>query len=261
MLRFVAFIVLMAFASTALPCNRCGRFGNSCSFRAVHHVPHAPYVAPAIVKSPDFIQNIQFFHVAPVGDISPRADTVFGTSRTISYNAPNSALYLDQNRRSQESISEGTAAARGLDSEFYALAGVIEEGQAAESRARGFAEAFRAFQGEPRARGIGLEQVTISLKNGKVESIQRVDPLANPTLPAQDPAPVPRSFGGLTCLKCHAPEGSAATKFVIDETFDEAKFAKAKLRIDDGSMPPKGNLTEAEKARELLRLSRLVPVQ
>jgi len=203
-------------------------------------VVHAKVVHadPVIVRQQDTIQNFIFSNVANPVSLDPRGDTLYSVSRALEYNSPNSALYLDNARRALEVSSEFTGAARGIDSEILQAASIDARGRAVEA-------AFRALKEEPT--GIGSRTTRITLKNG---------------LPVFDEEPQPRAaLGGISCLKCHGPDGSAAAKFVIDDSFSEAAFSRAKAAIDDGSMPPKQALSEAEKVRELLRLSRLVPVQ
>lgn len=233
----VIFFLEMLAATQVFACGRCGRFGRSCHFAApVHHV------APAIVKAPDTIQNFIFNNIAPPGDLAPRGETVYGVARALQYNSPDSSLYLDNARRALEFAGETTVSARTIDSLTLDAAQVDARGRAVEA-------AFRALA--PEGATVARSTTTrVTIKNG----IPQFD-----ELPAN---PVPRAaFGGLTCLRCHAVDGPAAAKFVIDDTFDEDQFTRAKAAIDAGTMPPKSNLSEAEKTREVLKLGRLVPVQ
>jgi len=242
MIRYVSlFFAFCFFVLTLVPasfgCNRCGLFGNKCRFAPVVH-----HAAPVVAKTPDFNQNIIFNNIAPPIDLAPRGETVYGLSRALSYNAPNSALYHDNVRRALEFSGEATGLAKALDSEFYGLAATIEDGEAAATRARGFAEAFRAFQGEPKARGVGFEQVTISMKNGKVESIQRVDPLAN-----SDQVATPRGIGGglfatLGCTTCHSgdkPKGDLDLSGLVSNEKFQLSLQRAADPNENNRMPPK----------------------
>lgn len=235
----VIFFCEMFAATQAYACNRCGIFGRGCRFAhaPVHHAP------AAIVKAPDTIQNFVFNNIAPPGDLSPRGDTVYGVARALEYNTPNSALYLDNVRRALEFAGESTVSARTIDSLTLDAAQVDARGRAVEA-------AFRALA--PDGAAVTRSTTTrVTIKNG----IPQIDDLPNEQ-------PVPRGFaGGISCLKCHAVDGSASKRFVIDDTFDLDQMGRAKAAIESGDMPPKSNLTEAEKLRLVLQLGRLVPVQ
>lgn len=236
----VVFVCEMLASNQLMACNRCGIFGRGCRFAHAPVVHHAP---AAIVKAPDSIQNFVFNNIAPPGDLSPRGDTVYGVARALEYNSPNSALYLDNARRALEFAGETTISARTIDSLTLDAAQVDARGRAVEA-------AFRALA--PDGAAVTRSTTTrVTIRNGL------------PVIDEQpDPQPVARGLGGqISCLKCHAVDGSAAEKFVIDDTFDLNQFTRARAAIDSGDMPPKSRLTEAEKARELLRLGRLVPVQ
>jgi hypothetical protein len=176
--------------------------------------------APAVVESPDFVQTFVFNNIAPPGDLSARGDTLYGVARALEYNSPNSALYLDNAKRALEVSSEFTSAARGVDSEILQAATIDAQGRAVEA-------AFRALKPDVTATARSTT-TTIRLRNG-------------------------------SCLKCHAPDGSAAERFVIDDTYDLAKHMKAEAAIESGAMPPKSNLSPAEKATIRLQLGKLVP--
>ena len=239
-MRSAAILFCLLFANVAFSCGRCGRFGRSCAFHApVHHAP----VHHAIVKAPDIIQNFVFSNIAPPGDLSPRGETVYGVSRALEYNSPNSALYLDNVRRALEFAGESTVSARTIDSLTLDAAQVDARGRAVEA-------AFRALA--PADGSVTRSSTTrVTIKNG----IPQIDELPHDQ-------PVARGdIGGNVCMKCHAVDGSASKRFVIDDTFDLDQMAKAKLAIESGDMPPKSNLTEAEKLRLVLQLGRLVPVQ
>lgn len=228
----IAFVELFATAelSHAQIFGRRGCSSGTCYTPPVYH-------APAVVKSPDFVQTFVFNNIAPPGDLSPRGDTLYGVSRALEYNSPSSALYLDIARRSLEVASEMGGNARGVDAEILQAASIDAQGRAVEA-------AFRALKPDVAARSTSTT-TRITLKNG---------------LPVFEEEPQPRAaFGGVTCLKCHAPDGSAAAKFVIDDTYDLAKHMKAEAAIESGVMPPKSNLTPAEKASLRLQLGRLVP--
>jgi hypothetical protein len=232
----VVFCELVATAELSA-CNRCGIFGRGCRFAhaPVHHAP------AAIVKAPDTIQNFVFNNIAPPGDLSPRGETVYGVARALEYNSPNSALYLDNVRRALEFAGESTISARTIDSLTLDAAQVDARGRAVEA-------AFRSLA--PDSSSVTRSTSTrVTIKNG----IPQID---------DEPAAVPRgAIGGISCMKCHAADGSAAKRFVIDDTFDIDQMAKAKAAIESGDMPPKSNLTEAEKLRLVLQLGRLVPAQ
>ncbi len=232
----IVFFELFFTAHFASACGRCGIFGRGCRFAApvVHHA------APAIVKAPDTIQNFVFNNIAPPGDLAPRGTTVYGLSRALEYNAPNSALYLDNARRALEFAGDTTVSARTIDTLTLDAAAVDARGRAVEA-------AFRSLA--PDSAAISRSTTTrVTIRNG-LPVIEDNPPLA---------APLPRNFGGLTCLKCHAVDGSAAAKFVIDDTFDLQKFMSAEAAINDGRMPPKATLSEAEKASIRVQLGKLV---
>lgn len=230
----IVFACEMFAANQLMACNRCGIFGRGCRFA---HVP--VHHAPAVVKAPDTIQNFVFNNIAPPGDLSPRGETVYGVARALEYNSPNSALYLDNVRRALEFAGESTVSARTIDSLTLDAAQVDARGRAVEAAFRALAPADGSVTRSTTTR--------VTIKNG----IPQID---------EEPQPVARS-GQMSCLKCHAVDGSAAKRFVIDDTFDIDQMARAKAAIESGDMPPKSNLTEAEKLRLVLQLGRLVPVQ
>ena len=234
---FAFLFLLLVLVPASFGCGRCGRFGRACSFAhaPVHHAP------VEVVKAPDILQTIIFNNIAPPGDLSPRGDTVYGVARALEYNSPNSALYLDNVRRALEFAGESTASARTIDTLTLDAAQVDARGRAVEAAFRALAPADGSVTRSTTTR--------VTIKNG----IPQID-----DLPA-DPAPVAR--GGISCLKCHAVDGSASKRFVIDDTFDIDQMVRAKAAIESGDMPPKSALTEAEKLRLVLQLGRLVPVQ
>lgn len=196
-----------------------------------------PHVAPTIVRAPDNLQTFIFNNISPPLSLDPRGDTIYGVSRALEYNSPNGALYLDQARRALEVSSEFTAAARGVDSEILQAASIDAQGRAVEA-------AFRALRPDVTARSTSTT-TRITLKNG---------------IPVFEEEPQPRgAVGGISCLKCHAVGGSAAEKFVIDDTYDLKQHMKAEAAINAGTMPPKSILSEAEKAQVRLQLGKLVP--
>lgn len=236
----VVFCQMFVTAHLAEACNRCGIFGRGCRF--VHApVHHAPVVVKEVVQR-DVIQNLIFNNIAPIGDLAPRGDTVYGVSRALEFVAPNSALYLDNAKRSLEVSSEFTAAARGLDSEILDVERTNARGRAVEA-------AFRALRDETTTTRSTTTKIT--LRNGI--------PVFDEPLPAE-PEPVARGVG-LTCARCHTGDGDGAKKFLMDGPLTLQQFVRAKAAVDAGDMPPKSNLTEAEKALEVLKLSRLVPAQ
>lgn len=242
MIRYVAlFFAFCFFVLGIIPasfgCGRCGLFGNKCRF--VNHAP-VHHVAPVVAKAADFNQNIIFNNIQPPGDLAPRGTTVYGLSRALEYNAPNSALYLDNARRALEFAGDTTVSARTIDTLTLDAAAVDARGRAVEA-------AFRSLA--PDSAAISRSTTTrVTIRNG-LPVIEDNPPLA---------APLPRNFGGLTCLKCHAVDGSAAAKFVIDDTFDLQKFMSAEAAINDGRMPPKATLSKAEKASIRVQLGKLV---
>lgn len=242
------FIAILAFAAIFPPCANAQLFGRRSSCSTGYCAPHVHHTAPA-VKQRDFIQQI--FFAAPAGYIAPVGESVYGLSRALDLNAPDANAFLNNSNNHITAASVSTSAARQVSADTLAVESLNAQERQIVAKARGAADLVRAFANEPS--GDQPRSLLLTMRNGQYESVREIAP----TLPAQDTV-VPRNFGQLTCLKCHSPEGSAATKFVIDEAFDEARFAKASAAIASGAMPPKSNLSEAEKARELLRLSRLV---
>lgn len=235
------FIAMSLAAGPAWSCNRCGRFGRSC---VSHHVPHVEKAV--VVQQPDSIQNFVFNNIAPPGDLSPRGATVYGLSRALEYNSPNPALYLDNAKRSLEVSSEFTAAARGLDSEILQAASIDARGRAVEA-------AFRALQSQE-TRGIRATGYRVTIKNGLPEFGE---------MPEEAPQPRAAIGAGLTCLKCHNKEAAHAPEGIVIDggAISLEQFALYSRMVNAGTMPPKSNLTEAERAAEVLKLSRLVPAQ
>lgn len=211
------------------------RFGCSggCYTPVVHHAP--------VVRNIEYPQTFIFNNIAPPGDLSPRGLTTYGVSRALEYNAPSSALYLDIARRSLEVASEMGGNARGVDADILQAASIDAQGRAVEA-------AFRALKPDVTARSTSTT-TKITLRNG-IPVFEDVQPEAQA---------VPRDLSGNICLKCHAVGGSAAAKFVIDDTFTFAKYQKAKAAVESGSMPPKAALTDAEKDAVVLKLGKLVP--
>lgn len=243
--------VLLVIVPASFGCGRCGIFGRGCRFAApVHHAP-VHHAAP-VIKAPDTIQNFVFNNIAPPGDLAPRGATVYGLSRALEYNAPNSALYLDNARRALEFAGDTTVSARTIDTLTLDAAAVDARGRAVEA-------AFRSLA--PDSAAVTRSTTTrVTIKNG-FPVIDELSPLPRNLKGDAEHAPITRHDATISCLKCHAVDGPAASKFVIDDTFDEVKFTRAKAAIDAGTMPPKTNLSEAERARELLKLGRLVPMQ
>lgn len=247
---FTACIIFAAemFAANQAQAQLFGRRGNCSTGYCAPHVHHA---AP-VVKERDFIQQI--FFAAPAGYIAPVGETTYGLARALDLIAPDANAFLNNSNNHITAASVSTSAARQVSSDVLAVESLNAQERQINAKARGIVDAARALSGD-----FAIDQprsLVLTMRNGVYESVREI----KPDVPA-DPAPVPRNFGQLTCLKCHAPEGSAATKFVIDETFDEARYDKARAAIESGAMPPKANLSEAEKSRELLKLGRLVPVQ
>jgi hypothetical protein len=234
----IVFFELFAITSSADACNRCGIFGRGCRYVApVYHAPvyKAPHVVKEVVQR-DVIQNLIFNNISPIGDLSPRGDTVYGVSRALEYSAPSSALYLDNTRRLIETASEFTAAARGLDSEILDVEKTNARGRAVEA-------AFRALRDETETTRSSTTRIT--LRNGI--------PVFEEEVPAE-PIPQPRAFAGFNCATCHGPEGKAAKTFLMDGPLSLDDFARAKEAVESGKMPPKSNLTEAEKLSLVAKL-------
>jgi mono/diheme cytochrome c family protein len=239
----IVFFELFVTANWASACNRCGRFGSHCSYAP--KVYAAPvYHAPAVVKAPDYIQNIQFFNVAPVGDLSVRGDTLYGLSRALDFGAPDENLFLDQARRDSENARYSTETAREISSNKLKLTEI-------ETRARSFTDAFRAFNADAAPRG-GVDHIEFQLVNGVVKSVRRVEPqvVASP----DGDAPIPRAFAGFNCATCHGPEGKAAEAFLMDGPLSLDDFARAKEAVEAGTMPPKSSLTESERLSLVAKL-------
>lgn len=237
----IAFVaMLFTFLADASACGRCGIFGRGCRFAAsAHHVPH---VAAKEVVQRDVIQNLIFNNIAPPGDLAPRGTTVYGLSRALEFNAPNSALYLDNARRSLEVSSEFTSAARGLDSEILDVERTNARGRAVEA-------AFRALR-EDTTETTRSTTTTIRLRNGV------------PVFDEQDELPpVPRAplaVGALTCTKCHGPEGKAFKAFPMDGPITFERYLQGKAEIEAGRMPPNAGLNETQQDHAVLQLGRLV---
>lgn len=206
----------------------------------VHHV--------SAVKQRDFIQQI--FFAAPAGYIAPVGETNYGLSRALDLIAPDPNAFLNNSNQHIAAASSSSAAARQVSADVLA----VEQTNAIErqitAKARGIVDAARALAGD-----VPVDQprsLVLTMRNGVYESAREIRP--------DEPAARNVGVGEISCMKCHAAGGSASDKFVIDDTFDEIKMARAKTAIESGSMPPKKNLSEAEKLREVLRLGRLVPV-
>jgi len=250
---FAAIVILvfeMLLASQASACGRCGIFGRGCRFA---HAPVVHHAAPAIVKAPDTIQNFVFNNISPPGDLAPRGATVYGLSRALEYNAPNSALYLDNARRALEFAGDTTVSARTIDTLTLDAAAIDARGRAVEA-------AFRSLAPDT-ATATRSTTTKVTIRNG----IPVIDELPTlPALPAQDdPPPVPRDLplrpvDNVTCMRCHGKEGVAASEFLLDGPLTLEQFAKAKDAIEAGRMPPKTNLTPAEKLSLVARFGKLV---
>jgi hypothetical protein len=235
---FVFGMAVFGCTPTASACGKCGIFGRGCRYVApTYHAPvyHAPAVVKEVVQR-DVIQNLIFNNISPIGDLSPRGDTVYGVSRALEYSAPSSALYLDNTRRLIETASEFTAAARGLDSEILEVEKTNARGRAVEA-------AFRALREETSTTRSTTTRIT--LRNGV--------PVFEEEVPAE-PIPQPRAFAGLNCATCHGPEGKAAKAFLMDGPLTLEQFARAKEAVESGAMPPKSNLTDAEKLSLVAKL-------
>lgn len=248
MIRYVIATWLFIFAVLCLPLLASAQiFGRRsvCSTGHCAPVHHAP-----AVKERDFIQQI--FFAAPAGYIAPVGETNYGLARALDLIAPDPNAFLNNSNAHIAAASSSTSAARQVSADVLA----VEQTNAIErqitAKARGIVDAARALAGD-----VPVDQprsLVLTMKNGVYESVREIKP--------DEPVAQPRNFGGQSlCLRCHAVGAPNAKAFVIDDTFDETKLAKAKARIEDGTMPPKSNLTEPEKLRELLKLGRLVPVQ
>jgi len=228
--------VIFSFVIAALgifpPAANAQIFRRGCN--TCYAAPKVFHHAPAVVKQPDFLQTFVFNNISPPGDLSPRGDTVYGVSRALEYNSPNSALYLDNARRALEVSSEFTSAARGVDADILAAATVDAQGRAVEA-------AFRALKPDITARST---TTTIRLRNGIPEFTEET--------------PVAR--GGFSCAKCHTGDGAGAKRYSLDGPLTLEKYLQGKEAIESGSMPPKPAppLSESEKAIAVLRLGRLV---
>lgn len=262
MIRYVLFSWLFIFAALLAPAfaqaqifRRGGCFNGHCA----PHVVHAAPVVKEIFQAPDNLQTFIFNNIAPPGPLNPTADTVYGVSRALEWNAPNGALIHDNVRRSLDFATSATIEGRQLDSEIVRVATIDSEGRAAGERGRAFAEAFRAFNGDPQqARGVGFEQVTLTLRNGKVEAIQRLDPQQLQQPVGDAPQPRLALGAGVGCAKCHTGDGEGAKKFSLDGPLSLEDFARGEAAINSGAMPPKSNLSKIERSMEVLKLGRLV---
>lgn len=242
MIRYVLFAWLFIFAAILAPAfaqaqifRRGGCFNGHCA--PVHH---SKEIVREVIQAPDTIQTFVFNNISPPGDLAPRGQTVYGVSRALEYNSPNSALYLDNTRRALEVASEFTSAARGLDGEILQAASIDARGRAVEA-------AFRALSTETLQSRSTSYRVT--LKNG----LPVIDELP------QEPAPGRLALtAGTGCAKCHTGDGEGAKKFSLDRPLTLEDFARGEAAINSGAMPPKSNLSKIEKSMEVLKLSRLV---
>lgn len=208
------------------------------------------YHAPAVVQQRDIIQQI--FFAAPAGYIAPVGETVIGLQRALELNAPDAKDFLNNSNNHISAASASSASARQVSSDILAVESLNAQERTIRAKSQGFVDGVRALAGEstssdqPRA-------VLLTLRNGVYESVREIKPDA-------EQQPVPRAAaGGISCLKCHAVDGSAAAKFVIDDTFNFAKYQKAKAAVESGAMPPKSALSDSEKDAVVWQLGKLVP--
>jgi hypothetical protein len=206
--------------------------------------------ATPVVQQRDIIQQI--FFAAPAGYIAPVGETSYGLSRALDLIAPDPNAFLNNSNAHIAAASSSSASARQVSADVLAVEQTNAIERQINAKARGIVDAARALAGD-----VAIDQprsLILTMRNGQYESVREVKP--------DEPQAMPRGqVGGMVCMKCHAADGSAAAKFVIDDTFDELKMLQAKEAIDAGTMPPKARLTEAEKLRLVLQLGRLVPAQ
>lgn len=246
MIKYVVATLLFFAVALIAPLARAQIFGR----RSCNTGYCAPVHAAPVAKQRDFIQQI--FFAAPAGYIAPVGETTYGLSRALDLIAPDPNAFLNNSNQHIAAASSSTSAARQVSADVLAVEQTNAIERQINAKARGIVDAARALAGD-----VPVDQprsLVLTMRNGVYESVREVKP--------DEQAPVARGLAGQSvCLKCHAVDGSAATKFLIDDTFDEIKLARAKEAIESGAMPPKSRLSEAEKLRELLKLGRLVPVQ
>lgn len=249
---FVA--LLFTLLADASACNRCGIFGRGCRFAShvQHHAPaHVPHVEKEIAVQDRAVQNFIFNNIAPLGDLSPRGDTSYGVSRAFEYNAPSSSLYQDNLRRLLDLGSELTVSSREIDGN---LSRVLET----DAKGRAFEAGMRALRVDS-TEVASSRSVKVTIREDGTPDVTHFD----------EPQGAPRArdgaftLGALSCLKCHnKPAGEAPKGIVIDGgPINLDQFERFKTAVDSGSMPPKANLGDSARAVEVLKLSRLVPVQ
>lgn len=227
------------------------RFG--CSGGCAPVVHHA---APVVVQQQrDILQNF-FIGLAPTQLDSPRGSTFYARDLASEVVLASDKDYLNFGTLLANGAGDALATARSVRPGLEAIATRNADANLTLAKGEAAANVIRSLSTDTSGTA---KTVVLTLRNGKVDAFQELQ--ATPAEAPVDPAPVPRGpiVGGNICLKCHAAGGSASEKFVIDDTYDLTKHMLAEDAINAGRMPPKSNLSPAEKATIRLQLGKLVP--
>ncbi len=233
----VCLTVLMC-GSSANACNRCGLFGNRCSFNSHHVVQQVAYQAPAAqASSTNFVFNNTF--PTPYLLSGQQGQSVYGYSLASAPYTLDANLFMDRASRFTELALQSSDDANKAFAANTASAMALND--SADRRTKNTLLALSAIQsnGDPNPNAKALSfQATVG-SNGRL-SIKQIE--ATTVTGGTRPAGIPPSFALGLCSKCHdgSGAGGAPPALVLDGSKQllPAQFDACVAKMAAGEMPP-----------------------
>lgn len=241
----IVLCIVLILASDLLACGRCGLLGRRCRYSC--NTYHAPYAAPAYVApSQNFIFNNVYPSQFPYL-LAPGGNSVYGVQTASASYGGDSALFMDRAIRLQESSQAFALQAQesqaALQSQYLSM-------QEAQSRQQH--NAYVAMLAMEANRGNTTQQLTVQVDgSGRMSVVQPQQPANVPAQALQQGTGPQQLSAAQHCGTCHDGRGTqgAPKTLVLNGsrriTFDE--LIRCYTRTQDGSMPPKSTLTQAQK--------------
>ena len=244
MIRYVLpVLILLGLAVDASACSRCGLFGRRCKF-ASHHVAHvAPVVQPTVT-------NFVFNNTFPAAfTLAPGGSSVYGVQQASAAYAPRPDYFMDRATRLEELRTVN--AERGYQ-QFQESGRLAMSLNSAENlRANNTMLALAAME-----KNTGSFQQSLSVRIDSGGNVTYGQPQAVTQAGPQ------QLLQARTCSACHDGRGTngAPKHVVLDGSveIDEQTLASSFARITNGTMPPGGKLTDAQKDVVKASLARLL---
>ncbi len=251
MMRYILAVLLLAgLAADASACGRCGLFGRKCRYSCGHYVAPVAYAPPS--TSTNFIFNNVYPSAFPYL-LAQGGNSVYGVQQASAAYAESPAFYMDRAARFTDRAFDLAQTGQAAFNSNSTLA--LQVSNDIDRRRNNAYVAALAME----ANGPTQQQLTVQIQDGKMAIVQPPQAVTQGGPQQVQPQQLVQAN---SCATCHDGRGTnnAPKAVVLDGSvfIDKPLLEKCNLRIMDGTMPPKSQLSAQQKAIVMASLADLL---